>query len=98
VGFLRGEDYLSSTARSARYDAVTCWGLLEYTPEPARIVAAAREQLDDGSGMLIIEVPRADALSSAVQVQFPGAVWRHLAPSSHVNIFSDSFDSQPVVR
>jgi hypothetical protein len=26
----------------------------------------------------------------AVQMQFPAAVWRHLAPSSHVNIFSDA--------
>jgi hypothetical protein len=68
---------------------VTCWGLLEYTPEPSRFVAAARRQLT-GNGLLIVEVPRADSLSSAIQAQHPDQVWRHLAPGSHVNVFSDA--------
>ena len=86
---LRCEDFLAAV-ESGGEDVVTFWGLLEYTPEPARFVAAARRRLVEDSGMLVIEVPRADAFGTAVQAQHPRSVWRHLAPSSHLNIFSDA--------
>jgi SAM-dependent methyltransferase len=87
---LKCDNFLAAAAGSDGEDVVTFWGLLEYTPEPARFVAAARRRLAPDGGMLIIEVPRADAFGSAVQMQFPDSVWRHLAPSSHVNVFSDA--------
>lgn len=87
---LKREDFVTAAAKPGHDDLITCWGLLEYTPEPARFVAAARQRLKAGSGMLILEVPRADAFGSAVQAQFPDSVWRHLSPATHVNIFSDA--------
>lgn len=87
---LRSEDFFDDRAEQGRDDLVTFWGLLEYTPEPARFVAAARQRLAADGGMLVLEVPRADAFGSAIQAQFPNAVWRHLAPASHVNVFSDA--------
>lgn len=86
---LKREDFLAVPA-AGRYNAVTLWGLLEYTPEPAQFVAAARRQLAKDGGLLIVEVPRADSLSSAIQAQYPDAVWRHLSPASHVNVYSDA--------
>lgn len=87
---LTREDFLAARRDGPGKDIATCWGLLEYTPEPSKFVAAARRCLAEERGMLIVEVPRADAFGSAVQTQFPDAVWRHLAPASHVNIFSDA--------
>jgi len=87
---LKREDFVSSAASTGEDDLITCWGLLEYTPEPGRFIAAARQRLQAGSGMLVLEVPRADAFGSAIQAQFPDSVWRHLSPATHVNIFSDA--------
>jgi 2-polyprenyl-3-methyl-5-hydroxy-6-metoxy-1,4-benzoquinol methylase len=84
------EDFITAPPATDRYDVVTMWGLLEYTPEPARFIEAARLQLGKDRGMLILEVPRAEALSSAIQSQYPDTVWRHLSPASHVNIYSDA--------
>ncbi len=70
-------------------DVVTLWGVLEYVADPRRFVDhAARFLADDG--LLVVEVPRADALSSAVQRALPEVVWRHMEPTSHLNVFSDA--------
>jgi 2-polyprenyl-3-methyl-5-hydroxy-6-metoxy-1,4-benzoquinol methylase len=87
---LKREDFLRASFEPGCYDAVTYWGLLEYIPEPARFVAAARRKLATDTGLLILEVPRAEAISSAIQRERSDRVWRHLCPASHVNIFSDT--------
>jgi SAM-dependent methyltransferase len=87
---LRREDVLTATIENGAVGAVTCWGVLEYTPEPAQFVSAARRALSKDDGLLIVEVPRADAFGSVVQAQFPNSVWRHLSPASHMNIYSDA--------
>lgn len=71
-----------------RVDLVTFWGLLEYVSSPRELVAAARERLGSG-GMLVVEVPRFDALGTAVQAAPGAVVSRHLDPTTHVNCFSD---------
>ena len=53
-------------------------------------MAAARRRLSNDGGILIVEVPRADAFGSAIQSQQPSSVWRHLSPASHMNIYSDA--------
>jgi 2-polyprenyl-3-methyl-5-hydroxy-6-metoxy-1,4-benzoquinol methylase len=84
---LRNEDFLAADAGA---DLVTFWGLLEYTPEPRRFLEAARRTIADEPGMLVVEVPRLDCLSSAVQQELPETVARHLDPTSHLNCFSDA--------
>lgn len=86
---LRHEDYLAASIVSGGFDLVTFWGILEFAPEPARLVSAARRHVSS-DGMLIVEVPRADAFGTAIQMQYADSIWRHLAPSSHMNIFSDA--------
>lgn len=82
-------DVLAAAPPAEGVDVVTLWGVLEYVPEPAGFVEhAARFLADDG--LLVVEVPRADALSTAVQRAFPDTVWRHMEPTSHVNVFSDA--------
>gem|GEM_PF-342960 len=76
-------------AAPAPVDVVTLWGVLEYVPEPRDLVRHAARFLAPG-GLLVAEVPRADALSSALQGAFPHTVARHLEPTSHLNVFSDA--------
>jgi 2-polyprenyl-3-methyl-5-hydroxy-6-metoxy-1,4-benzoquinol methylase len=84
---LRDADFVAGG--SERVDVVTFWGLLEYTPEPRRYLEAARRRLGP-DGLLVVEVPRYEALGTAVQRQCPDTVARHLDPTSHVNCFSDA--------
>jgi 2-polyprenyl-3-methyl-5-hydroxy-6-metoxy-1,4-benzoquinol methylase len=83
---LRGEDFLA--VDGGPVDLVTFWGLLEYVPEPAPFIAAARRALA-GHGMLVVEVPRVDALGTAAQAAPGSVVARHMDPTTHINSFSD---------
>jgi 2-polyprenyl-3-methyl-5-hydroxy-6-metoxy-1,4-benzoquinol methylase len=84
---LRADEF--ATAQLGTADLVTFWGLLEYVQEPRDFLAAARRAVAPG-GMLIVEVPRADALSTRVQAVEGAVVARHMDPTTHVNAFSDA--------
>lgn len=79
-------DFLAAEGETV--DLLTMWGLLEYTAEPAEFVAAAHRRLAPG-GMLVVEVPRFESLSSAVQANPEAVIARHLDPTTHVNCFTD---------
>ena len=85
---LINRDFLETEPTSA--DLITMWGLLEYTPEPRRFLAQARRTLIPGRGLLVVEVPRFDALSTVAQAENPENVARHMDPTSHLNCFSDA--------
>jgi 2-polyprenyl-3-methyl-5-hydroxy-6-metoxy-1,4-benzoquinol methylase len=84
---LRGDDYVSSGADPV--NLVTYWGLLEYVPEPLLLLQAARRRLAPHDGLLVVEVPRFDALGTVVQAHNPDGVARHMDPTTHINCFSD---------
>lgn len=83
---LRDDDFCAAPVEPA--GLVTFWGLLEYVPEPRSFLAAARRAVLPG-GLLVVEVPRADALGTLVQAMEGATVARHMDPTSHVNAFSD---------
>lgn len=83
---LRADDFLAANVGPA--DLVTFWGLLEYIQEPRKFLAAARRAVAP-DGMLVVEVPRADALSTRAQAAEGAVVARHMDPTTHVNAFSD---------
>jgi SAM-dependent methyltransferase len=83
---LRSDDF--TRANLAPADIVTFWGLLEYLQEPRKFLAAARRAVAP-DGMLVVEVPRADALGTRVQAVEGAIIARHMDPTSHVNAFSD---------
>ncbi len=85
---LIGEDFLATGNNSV--DIVTMWGLLEYTPEPRRFLEKARKLLQPNHGLLVVEVPRFDALGTVAQAENPQNIARHMDPTSHLNCFSDS--------
>ncbi|MEW5704560.1 MAG: class I SAM-dependent methyltransferase [Pseudomonadota bacterium] len=85
---LRKEDFLK--IGSDPVDLVAFWGMLEYAPEPRRFLEVARRQLIHGKGLLVVEVPRFDCLGTAVQMENPFNIARHMDPTSHINTFSDA--------
>ncbi len=87
---LQDSDFLQQAPVRGRYDVITFWGLLEYTPDPGAFVRRAWQWLDPAKGMLVLEVPRIDCFGSEVQRAFPDTVARHLDPTSHMNCFSDA--------
>ncbi len=85
---LENRDFLSQSDKE-RFDIVTFWGLLEYTPHPGDFIQRAAQKMSENGGLLVVEIPRLDCFGSAIQ-QDPGAtIARHLDPTSHVNCFSD---------
>jgi 2-polyprenyl-3-methyl-5-hydroxy-6-metoxy-1,4-benzoquinol methylase len=84
---LRDDDFLSAAVAPA--DLVTFWGLLEYVPQPRVFLRAARRVLSN-RGLLVVEVPRVDALGTLMQAREGAIVARHMDPTSHVNGFSDA--------
>lgn len=84
---LRDDNYLASSPLVK--DIVTYWGLLEYVSSPPAFMRAARQRLEPGKGLLVVEVPRFDALATIVQAVNPTGVARHMDPTSHINCFSD---------
>jgi len=87
---LQQGDFLApGAAASSQYDVLTLWGVLEYTPDPAAFLNAARRWLQPEEGLLIVEVPRSDAMSTVSQIAWTSTPARHAVPTSHVNLFSD---------
>lgn len=86
---LSGVDFLADSPPGGAPDMITMFGLLEYTPDPGRFVDRARELLAP-DGMLVVEVPRADCVSTTVQEHPGSVVARHADPTTHVNLFSDA--------
>jgi len=85
---LLDQDFLESEAAPA--NLITMWGLLEYTPQPRKFLAQARRRLSPREGLLVVEVPRFDALGTVSQAENPSNVARHMDPTSHLNCFSDA--------
>lgn len=83
---LRADDFLHAACGPA--DLVTFWGLLEYVARPRDFLAEARRVLPP-DGMLVVEVPRVDALGTLVQAMDGAVVARHMDPTTHVNGFTD---------
>jgi 2-polyprenyl-3-methyl-5-hydroxy-6-metoxy-1,4-benzoquinol methylase len=83
---LRPDDFLA--ANDPPCDLMTMWGLLEYLQDPRSFLDAARRAMS-AEGLLVVEVPRADALGTRVQAGEGAVIARHMDPTTHVNAFSD---------
>ncbi|MGI9539751.1 MAG: class I SAM-dependent methyltransferase [Miltoncostaeaceae bacterium] len=86
---LRNVDVLDAEDGGERYDIVTLWGVLEYVPDPVAVIGRASGWLAS-DGLMVIEVPRVESLSTGVQRLMPDHVARHMSPASHLNVFSDA--------
>lgn len=84
VDFTKGWNAFSDT------DIITFWGVIEHLPRPLDLLRAAHKLLSGKDGIIIVEVPRWDSLSTAIQCLSPDRIIRHLDPLGHINIFTDS--------
>jgi SAM-dependent methyltransferase len=66
-----------------RYDAITCWDVIEHLEDPAGAIDQLRAHLNDG-GRLFLSTP--DAASFAARLL--GSRWYYLDPVQHLNLFS----------
>lgn len=97
---LDGRDFVEVKDEYKDYDVVTFWGLLEHTPNPAKILRAAYDVVggSKGNGMVISKVPRWNSLSSASQVLNPETIIRHIDPMGHIMLFTDASTAELYYR
>jgi len=71
------------------FDVITAWVVIEHMPDPVAELRRLRHALRPG-GILIVEVPRCDSISSR-HMMGGGAsyTWRH-ATADHLHLFSDN--------
>ncbi len=87
---LAGRRIISRQNSVQPISCVTHWGLLEYVSNPPAFMEAARKRLKAKSGMLIVEVPRLDALGTVVQArQSARCGAAHGSHIAAINCFSD---------
>jgi SAM-dependent methyltransferase len=68
-----------------RYDAITCWDVIEHLEDPAAAIDQLRGHLNDG-GRLFLSTPDAGSLAARLL----GPRWYYLDPVQHLNLFSRS--------
>ncbi len=82
-------DFLQAKDSLGRYDVITFWGCLEHLSAPMNFLEVSLEKMS-AHGMIFVEIPRWFSLSTASQRIFPDRVIRHLVPSAHIHMFTDS--------
>jgi len=95
-----GRDFTQVAADYQGYDIVTFWGLLEHTPNPARILDTAFQIVSKSKngGMVISKIPRWLSLSSASQRLNPETIIRHIDPMGHIMLFTDASAAELYLR
>ena len=89
---LDGRDFTEVYQEYRDYDVITFWGLLEHTPNPAKILSAGVDIINSSQqgGMVLSKLPRWNSLSSAAQRSNPETIIRHIDPMGHIQLFSDA--------
>jgi len=87
----RGERAVATCAaipsKPEAFDVITAWAVIEHTVNPESLVRDMVRALKPG-GTLVIEVPRAASVSTALFLADPAAAWRHMT-ADHLHLFSD---------
>jgi 2-polyprenyl-3-methyl-5-hydroxy-6-metoxy-1,4-benzoquinol methylase len=75
-------------AHSSTYDVVSFMGVLEHIINPMEFLNLASNLLRP-YGIVMIQGPNADSISSLVQTTFPEHVFRHMSPVEHIMLFTE---------
>ncbi|MBF0429097.1 MAG: class I SAM-dependent methyltransferase [Magnetococcales bacterium] len=68
---------------------VSIIGVMEHVVNPMELLRQIHAVLAPG-GVVVIQVPHANSVSSMVQEVFPQFVFRHMVPFTHIMVFSES--------
>lgn len=74
----------------SNFDIITFWSVLEHIPNPINFLKAAYKALSNRETMVIVEVPRWNSFSVAIQKLFPSTIIRHLDSVPHIHLYTDS--------
>lgn len=86
---LKNVDFVACPEALGTFDMITFWGCVEHVPDPMQMLMIAKSKLNR-EGMVIVELPRWDSISTKVQMLFPDQIIRHLVPNAHLHLFTDS--------
>lgn len=87
---LKAADFAVDWKFFSDIDVVTLWCVLEHLPNPMDFLNAAYRLLSGRKSLVVVEVPRWDSVSTAVQTLFPDSIVRHLNPVGHIHCFTDN--------
>ncbi|MEM9674161.1 MAG: class I SAM-dependent methyltransferase [Bacteroidota bacterium] len=86
-----GRDFTKVDQDYQGYDVITFWGLLEHTPNPKDLLAAAQRIFaDNPNSMIIAKLPRWHSLSGFIQNICNDTIVRHLDPMGHISCYTDA--------
>jgi 2-polyprenyl-3-methyl-5-hydroxy-6-metoxy-1,4-benzoquinol methylase len=69
-------------------EIITLLNLVEHVIDPVNFISGLATILKPGA-WLVIEVPRAESMSTLVNIAIPEGTYRHLTPPEHLHVFSD---------
>ena len=69
-------------------DIISCINVIEHVEEPVRFVKYICDRMKAGS-VFVFEVPRHPSLASFANQTCPNAVYRHIVPPIHLQVFSE---------
>jgi len=73
-------------------DVVSLISVLEHLPNPTELLGIISNNIKP-TAKIVIEVPRFESISSAINIAFPDLISRHMLPPNHIMLFTeDSFD------
>ena len=81
------ETYLKEGKRNIPYNLITLWGSFEHLYDPDNLVRMISERMTNKS-YLVIEVPKADSLSTLLNRMNPKLSIRHLCPPAHITLWT----------
>nr|WKN36336.1 class I SAM-dependent methyltransferase [Tunicatimonas sp. TK19036]WKN40044.1 class I SAM-dependent methyltransferase [Tunicatimonas sp. TK19036] len=94
-----GRDFTQVDQDYAGYDVITFWGLLEHTPNPKDLLAAAQRIFKTSdAGMIIAKLPRWHSLSGFIQNICNETIVRHLDPMGHISCYTDASAAELYVQ
>ena len=80
-------EYVSSSTSISSFSVISLIGLLEHVPNPVDTLKACVGLLND-DGLLMIQVPNWDSLTTKLQLVNPEYVYRHASPLEHIQLFT----------
>lgn len=82
-------DFINAEINESSLDMVTFFGVIEHTIDPSSYLIKARKLLKN-EGMIFVEIPRHESLTTILDSVFPDMGTRHLEGIEHIHCFSDS--------
>lgn len=78
-------------------DIVSLLNVVEHIANPLTFISSLARLLKPGA-MIAMEVPRAESISTYVNLALPHDTYRHITPPEHLHIFSDESLSQLIEK